>query len=30
MGYLKNDYSSGGFSNKTELSGSLMQFGVNF
>ena len=28
--YLKNDYSSGGFSNKTELSGPLVQLGVNF
>jgi hypothetical protein len=28
--YVKNDYSSGGFSNETELSGPLIQFGLNF
>jgi hypothetical protein len=28
--YVKNDYSSGGFSNETELSGPLVQFGLNF
>ncbi len=29
-GYLKNDYSDGGFQNKTELSGPFLQVGVNF
>lgn len=28
--YLKNDYNSGGFTNNTELSGPLVQFGMNF
>ena len=28
--YLKNDVSSGGFSNSTEMSGPLIQFGLNF
>jgi len=28
--YLKNDYSSDGFTNNTDLSGPLVQFGLNF
>jgi len=28
--YLKNDYTSGGFVNKTELNGPFLETGINF